>query len=76
MKKHVSKSVNMYIMFGLLAVLFVSLGYLSMQSREGMEGAADPTAADPTAMAVAAPNLEETLANLAKIAGKKDKDVK
>jgi hypothetical protein len=68
MKKHTSKSVNMYIMFGLLAVLFVSLGYLSMQTREGMEGAADPAA-----MAVAAPNLEETLANLAKIAGKKDK---
>jgi hypothetical protein len=66
----------MYIMFGLLAVLFVSLGYLSMQSREGMEGmegAADPVKADPAAMAVAAPNLEETLANLAKIAGKKDK---
>ena len=71
MKKHVSKSVNMYIMFGLLAVLFVSLGYLSMQSREGMAVAA-PTAADPAAMAVAAPNLEETLANLAKIAGKKE----
>jgi len=28
----------MYVMFGLLAVLFVSLGYLSMQSqREGFE---------------------------------------
>ena len=35
MKKRISKSANMYVMFGLLAVLFVSLGYLSMQSREG-----------------------------------------
>jgi len=26
----------MYVIFGLLAVLFVSLGYLSMQSKEGM----------------------------------------
>jgi hypothetical protein len=37
MKKRISKSANMYVMFGLLAVLFVSLGYLSMQgSREGL----------------------------------------
>ncbi len=39
-----SKSANMYVMFGLLALLFVSLGYLSMQgSREGMEDAIPPT---------------------------------
>ena len=37
MKKSGSKSANMYVMFGLLAVLFVSLGYLSMQGKEGME---------------------------------------
>jgi hypothetical protein len=36
MKKSGSKSANMYVIFGLLAVLFVSLGYLSMQSKEGM----------------------------------------
>jgi len=32
------KSANMYVMFSLLAVLFVSLGYLAMQGggREGM----------------------------------------
>ena len=37
MKKRVGKSANMYVMFGLLAVLFISLGYLSMQSKEGLE---------------------------------------
>ena len=38
MKKNITKSANMYVMFGLLAVLFVSLGYLSMNSgREGLE---------------------------------------
>ena len=37
MKKHM-KSANMKVMFGLLAVLFISLGYLSMQGREGMTG--------------------------------------
>jgi hypothetical protein len=38
MKKRISKSMNMYVMFGLLAVLFISLGYLSMQTgREGFE---------------------------------------
>jgi hypothetical protein len=38
MKRHSGgKSANMYVMFGLLAVLFVSLGYLSMQGkREGL----------------------------------------
>jgi len=36
MKKSGSKSANMYVMFSLLAVLFVSLGYLSMQTKEGM----------------------------------------
>ncbi len=34
MKKRISKSANMYIMFGLLALLFISLGYLSMQSNQ------------------------------------------
>ena len=39
MKKSGSKSANMYVMFGLLAVLFVSLGCLSMQSKaSGREG--------------------------------------
>jgi hypothetical protein len=39
MKRRGGKSVNMYVMFALLAVLFVSLGYLSMQKkREGNEG--------------------------------------
>ena len=37
MKKH-GKSSKMYVIIGLLAVLFVSLGVLSMQGRrEGME---------------------------------------
>jgi hypothetical protein len=36
MKKYGKKSANMYVMLALLAVLFVSLGYLSMQSKEGM----------------------------------------
>ena len=37
MKRRGGKSANMYVMFALLAVLFVSLGYLSMQKgREGM----------------------------------------
>ncbi len=34
MKKRV-KSLNINVMLGLLAVLFISLGYLSMQGREG-----------------------------------------
>jgi hypothetical protein len=38
--KKAGKTANMYVMFGLLSVLFLSLGYLSMQGgREGMEGA-------------------------------------
>ena len=37
MKKHM-KSANMQVMLGLLAVLFISLAYLSMQGREGMAG--------------------------------------
>ena len=42
MKKRVGKSANMYVMFGLLAVLFISLGYLSMQAKEGFrEGSTD-----------------------------------
>ena len=36
MKKSGSKSANMYVMIGLLAVLLVCLGCLSMQSIEGM----------------------------------------
>jgi hypothetical protein len=49
MKKRISKSMNMYVIFGLLAVLFISLGYLSMQTGregfvEGAEGADTPTA--------------------------------
>jgi hypothetical protein len=41
MKKRV-KSLNMNVMLGLLAVLFISLGYLSMQGREGFrEGLTD-----------------------------------
>ena len=45
MRKH-SKSANMYVMLGLLAVLFVSLGYLSLTSKEGMEGATPEPAKD------------------------------
>ena len=41
MKKRVGKSTNMYVMFGLLAVLFISLGYLSMQAKEGLENKED-----------------------------------
>ena len=37
MKKHL-KSANMKVMLGLLAVVVISLGYLSMQGREGMAG--------------------------------------
>ena len=41
MKKRV-KSLNINVMLGLLAVLFISLGYLSMQGREGFrEGLTD-----------------------------------
>lgn len=37
MKKYGKKSMNMYVIFGLLAVLFISLGALTMQgNREGM----------------------------------------
>ena len=36
------KSLNINVMLGLLAVLFISLGYLSMQGREGFrEGLTD-----------------------------------
>jgi hypothetical protein len=41
MKKRVGKSANMYVMFGLLAVLFISLGYLSMQAKEGFREGKD-----------------------------------
>ena len=41
MKKRITKSANMYVMFGLLAVLFISLGYLSMQSKEGFREGKD-----------------------------------
>jgi hypothetical protein len=37
MKKRV-KSLNMNVMLGLLAVLFISLGYLSMQGKQGFRG--------------------------------------
>ena len=37
MKKRV-KSLNINVMLGLLAVLFISLGYLSMQGRQGFRG--------------------------------------
>jgi hypothetical protein len=43
MKRRGGKSANMYVMFALLAVLFVSLGYLSMQ--KGREGMAHPMGA-------------------------------
>ncbi len=33
------KSAKINVMLGLLAVLFISLGYLSMQGKEGFEGA-------------------------------------
>jgi hypothetical protein len=36
MKKHI-KGANINVMLALLAVLFISLGYLSMQGKEGME---------------------------------------
>ncbi len=32
------KSLNINVMLGLLAVLFISLGYLSMQGRQGFKG--------------------------------------
>ena len=37
MKKRV-KSLNINVMLGLLSVLFISLGYLSMQGRQGFRG--------------------------------------
>jgi hypothetical protein len=40
MKKHMKK-LNINVMLGLLAVLFISLGYLSMQGKEGMKGRKD-----------------------------------
>lgn len=47
MKKS-AKSANIYVMLGLLAVLFLSLGYLSMQGgREGMSGE-NPAVSDGT----------------------------
>ena len=36
MKKH-GRGVNKLVMFGLLAVLLISLGYLSMQGKEGFK---------------------------------------
>jgi hypothetical protein len=53
MKKRGGKSANMYVMFGLLAVLFISLGYLSMQSKEGFKEGADDTTSDITKIASA-----------------------
>jgi hypothetical protein len=67
MKKRISKSANMYVMFGLLAVLFVSLGYLSMQSREGFrEGSAGMGSSEALA------EIAKTLAEGKKPEEKKD----
>jgi hypothetical protein len=55
MKKS-AKSANMYVMFGLLAVLFLSLGYLSMQGgREGMSGESPSGTPDATPNGPAVP---------------------
>jgi hypothetical protein len=57
MKKS-AKSANMYVMFGLLAVLFLSLGYLSMQgAREGMT---DETSTGTPAETVSGPAVPTT----------------
>ena len=46
MKKY-SKPSKMYIMIGLLVILFLTLGYLSMQNkREGLETSMPPSIAD------------------------------
>jgi hypothetical protein len=68
MKKRISKSANMYVMFGLLAVLFVSLGYLSMQSREGFREGME------SSEALAA--IAKTLADGKKPEEKKDEEKK
>ena len=38
MKHRPASGKKTYVMLGLLAILFISMGYLSMQRREGMEG--------------------------------------
>ena len=49
MKRHGHvKGANKMVMFALLAVLLVSLGYLSMQGKEGFKEGAVPTAKPPT----------------------------
>ena len=60
-RRSVGKSANMYVMFALLAVLFVSLGYLSMQGkREGMEE--PPSAAAAAVVAAVAAKKKEPMA--------------
>ena len=51
------KSANMYVMFSLLAVLFVSLGYLAMQGggREGMTDEEKKKEEEEKAKAIAGP---------------------
>ena len=71
MKKHI-KSANINVMLALLAVLFISLGYLSMQGREGfreglMKKEDAKTAADCiTAKGTWAAAVEEVKAQAAK----------
>ena len=38
MKHRPASGKKTYVMIGLLAILFISMGYLSMQRREGMTG--------------------------------------
>ena len=38
MKHRHSSGKKTYVMIGLLAILFISMGYLSMQRKEGMAG--------------------------------------
>jgi hypothetical protein len=55
MKKYGKKSMNMYVIFGLLLVLFISLGALTMQgNREGM-GPVTPEAPDVPEVPVGKP---------------------
>lgn len=37
MKHRAASGKKTYVMLGLLAILFISMGYLSMQRREGLE---------------------------------------
>ena len=50
MKRHVNahlRSTNKMVMFALLAALFISLGYLASQSKEGFKEGARPVAPPP-----------------------------